>query len=121
MNEDFILPHEFLLLMLWLCAPAVAIALAVLSWFFARHGLFRRGSSWRAVVGLLATTIGTLVLSVPVWLVTPNVLLPDDILGSLVPPFFLPSFVAALSVAALSYWWAMRGRWRRSKSVVPGV
>jgi hypothetical protein len=111
--EDFIYPHEFLLLAVWLCAPALALLVAGLLWFFARRGLLRSGKRARAIVGLVVAVIGTLVLSVPLWLTLPASLLGGEISGGLVPPFFVPSFIAALVVAPLVVWFVSAGGRRR--------
>jgi len=107
--DDFIYPHEFLLLAVWLCAPALAVLVVGLSWFFARRGFFRGAKRVRAFIGLGAAVVGTLLLSVPLWLILPTFMLGGEIGGGLVPPFFVPSFVAAVVVAPLAVWFVAAG------------
>ncbi len=117
MTDDFIYPSEFVLVAVWLCGPALVLFLAGLLWLFARRGLLRSGKRARAVVGLVAAAVGTLVLSVPLWLMLPTALLGGENGVGLVPPFFVPSFIAALVVAPLAVWFVSAG----NRSHVPNA
>jgi hypothetical protein len=115
---DFIYPHELALLVVWLCAPAVITTVPILLWLFARRGLLSPSRRARALFCVFMGVLGTLVLSVPLWVSLPLSVVPPEIGGSSVPPFFMPSFIAALIVMPLVYWWAVRAASAKDKSRV---
>ena len=119
MSGHYIRADEFLFLTVWLSSPALLLTWLVSAVVFARRGVFRAGHVVRALIGLTAATIAILVFSVALRLLVPwlqpprDVLLPDRGIVGLVPPVFVPAFVAAGCVAPLMAWWVTKGLARR--------
>jgi len=106
-QEHQIFPGELVLLALWLCAPALIVALAAQSIFLWRRGLFRNGRALSALSGLVGTIVGTVVVAVPLWVFLPLRALPPSVIpehGQVLPPLFLPGYMAAAGVAAGVAW-----------------
>lgn len=100
-----------MMLVAWLCAPSLAVTIVVQMWFFARRGVFRRGHGTRAVIGPVPTVTGVLALSVPLWLMLPQKLLPPSALpDGWLPPLFPPAILASLVAGTLASWWVVRDR-----------
>jgi hypothetical protein len=114
MEGSYITPAEATELMVWLCSPPLLFGVAFQISFLWRRGLFNNLRWHRVPAMLLVTCIAVIVLSVPIWLLLPQALIPRSIEPSvwLLPPFFLPSILSTLVVAPLMLAWALRGQRR---------
>jgi hypothetical protein len=108
-------PLELVGLMVWLCAPALVVTVMVELSFLAHRGLLKVLGWWRVALSLLGTCVAVGALSVPIWLLLPHALIPRSVIPdgtSIVPPLFLPAFLAALAVAPLVVFWVIHSRRR---------
>lgn len=102
-------PGTLLLLIAWLCAPAILVTLVVEVWYFRRRGVFRSGRTARAIIALLLT-----VVAVPVFTVLFAWLLPDWLFrwpvvhDFPIPPIFLPAILGCLISASLLIRWVTK-------------
>jgi hypothetical protein len=103
MGDQRIFLHELVMLVAALCAPSLAVTIVLQVWLFICRGVFRRGHGTRAAVGFAFTVIGVPALSVPLWLMLPQKLLPRSAWpDGWLPPFFTPAILASLLVGTLA-------------------
>jgi hypothetical protein len=109
--EHHVYPSEFALLLVWLTAPAQAAMLLVLSVWNINRGGFGRAFRFRSVVVLIAAYLLAAVLTAPIWLMLPHVMLPPQVLPdtwpSLPPLAFAPAWISCFAVG-LGTWFVMR-------------
>ena len=112
MDGHHIFLHEFAILMLWLCAPAMIVTVVTQLWWFRRMQVLQKGQVVRAALALAGTILLTPIVSVALWKITPSALLPRRVLpegGVPIPPVFLPAIVSCAVLASLVSWWVVRG------------
>ena len=112
MDGHHILLYEFAILMLWLCAPALIVAVVTQLWWFRRMKVLQKGQVVPVAIALVGTILLTPIVSVALWKITPYALLPKRVLpegGVPIPPVFLPAIVSCAVLASLFSWWVVRG------------
>lgn len=112
MDGHHIFLHELAILMLWLCAPALIVAVFAQLWWFRRMKVLRKGQVVRAAIGLAGTVLLAPIVSVAIWKITPYALLPRRVVpeGRVpIPPVFLPAIASCAVLASLFSWWVVRG------------
>jgi len=112
MDGHHIFLHEFAILMLWLCAPPLIIAVVTQLWWFRRMKVLQKGQAVRAALALAGTILLTPIVSVALWKITPYAFLPRRVLpeGAMpIPPMFLPAILSCAVLASLFSWWVVRG------------
>lgn len=57
------------ILVVWLCAPALIVAVLAQLWWFRRMRVFQGGHAGRAVIGLAGTVVLTPIVSLVLWMV----------------------------------------------------
>ena len=115
MESASISSAELVLLLLWLCAPALFVAIALQLMFLWHRALLGVLRPSRMAVAFVLTSVAVVILSVPIWLSLPLSFIPGSVIpGSRMygPPFFLPAFLAGLVVAPLTVLWLVHGRRR---------
>jgi hypothetical protein len=113
MDGNRILLHELAILVIWLCAPTLIMAVLAQLWWFRQMRAFQGGHAGRAVIGLVGTVVLTPIVSLVLWMVLPGALLPGSVMpeGRVpIPPVFVPGIVAGFILAPLFAWWAVRAR-----------
>jgi len=106
-----IFPWELALLLTWLTAPAQSVMVAVLSALISIRGAFARPFRLRSVLVLVAAYTFALALTVPLWVLLPQFLLPASTLPdrwpSLPPLAFAPAWISCF-VVGVAAWFVLR-------------
>jgi hypothetical protein len=103
MDGHFIYPHELVLLAVWLSSPALLLGIGYHVFVGRKVGL----SGWVTTLAAAAFSVFAVIGAALLWKFIPPSLLPGRLLpksGALgfVPPFFLPSYLSAVFVAAIT-------------------
>lgn len=105
-------PQALAILMVWLYAPALIITVLVQLWWFKRMNVLRWSQFGRVALALAWTVVLTPIVSIPLWAITPDALLPKSVMpeGRLtIPPVCLPVIVSCFVIGSLLTWWVVRG------------
>lgn len=102
-------PSMFLLLLAWLCAPAILVTLGVEVWLFQRRGVFRSGRTTRAVAALLLTVVAVSLFVVLFAWIVPGWLFRWPVVHDFpVPPIFFSAILGCFIVAPLLTRWVAK-------------
>jgi hypothetical protein len=103
MDDQFIYPHELVLLVVWLSSPPLLLGIGYHVFVARRVGLRRWVTTLAAAIFSVLALLGAALL----WKLLPQSLLPGSVLPksgalSFVPPFFPPSYLSAVCVATIT-------------------
>jgi hypothetical protein len=112
-DGHYMLPAEFLVLVGFLFAPPLLLALVAQSIAFARRGIFARGLVGRAAAGYAITVVGSLVVGAAVHQFAPRSLGPflrvrEVALGGQFWPVMPLTFLAVAIAATAATFWVLR-------------
>jgi hypothetical protein len=100
-------PSMLLLLLAWLCGPAILVTLGVEVWQFQRRGVFRSGRTARAIFALLLTVVAVPVFAILFAWIAPGWLFRWPVVHDYpVPPIFFPAILGCFIIAPLLIRWA---------------
>lgn len=111
--EENIYLSELLLLTLWICSPVLIISFIIEAFVILKGKKHFISAQFVFLKIAIITMVGILPLSMLFWATLPNYLLPPSALpgppgNRYIPPFFLPSILAAMIVVPLVLWWYKR-------------
>jgi len=105
-----ITPSAFLILLAWLCAPAILVTLGVEVWLFKRRGVFSSGRTAQAIFALLLTIVAVPIFVVLFAWIAPGWLFRWPVVHDYpVPPIFFPAILGCFIVAPLLIRWVAEG------------
>lgn len=109
----YMLPGEFVAVVVFLFAPPLILSLVVQTVVFAIQGVFARGHFGRAVVGYLATLVGSLGVGFGIHELAPRAVVPalrvrEVIVGTQAWPVMPLAFLAVAVAASIAAWWVLR-------------
>ena len=113
-NGQYMLPGEFVAVVAFLFAPPLILAFVGQTVVFAVRRVFARALLGRAVVGYVATLIGSLVVGFAIHELAPGVLGPalrvrEVVVGTQAWPVMPLAFLAVAVAASIATWWVLRG------------
>jgi hypothetical protein len=109
----YMLPGEFVAFVAFLFAPPLILSLVVQTVVFAVRGVFARGLFGRAVVGYVATLVGSLGVGFAIHELAPRAVVPalrvrEVIVGTQAWPVMPLAFLAVAVAASIATWWVLR-------------
>ena len=113
-DGQYMLPGEFFAVVAFLFAPPLILAFIGQTIVFALRKVFARALFGRAVVGYVATLVGSLIVGFTIHQLAPRVLGPalrvrEVIVGTQAWPVMPLAFLAFAVAASIATWWVLRG------------
>jgi len=113
MNDQYMLPGEFVAVVIFLFAPPLIIGLTAQTVFFWAKGIFARKHTWSVILGYFFTVIGSLTAGAAIYQIAPRVLAPilrvrDISIAKMFFPVMPLAFIAVALVAPVAGCWVNR-------------
>jgi hypothetical protein len=112
-DGQYMLPGEFAAVVAFLFAPPLVLAFIGQTAVFAVRRVFARGFLGRAMVGYVATLVGSFIVGFAIHQLAPRVLgsalrVREVVIGTQAWPVMPLAFLAVAVAASIATWWVLR-------------